>query len=137
MTPRCASLVLVLFFTLGLAVAATGQGEEKKDQPKPRKSLVAQKLEHAQNVLASVAQSDYSMVEKHAQALIANSKDLTWQKVRSERYEELGKEYRGELEGLIRAAKAKNDEGMALGYVRVSLACFRCHSHVREIKVAR
>jgi cytochrome c556 len=137
MTPRCGLLVLVLLSTCSVAFTWPGQGQEKKDTPQPKKSLVAQKLEHAQHVLGAVAQTDYSMVEKHAQALITNSKDLTWQKVRTERYEELGKEYRSELEGLIRAARAKNEEGIALAYVRVSLSCFRCHNHVREIKIAR
>jgi hypothetical protein len=41
------------------------------------------------------------------------------------------------LQGLIKAAKAKNNEAMALSYVKVSLACFNCHNHVREIKVSQ
>ena len=42
-----------------------------------------------------------------------------------------------EVERLIKAAKAKNNEAMALSYVKVSLACFNCHNHVREIKISR
>ena len=52
------------------------------------------------------------MVERSAEELIKNSKDLAWQKVRSERYEELGKDFRRDLDGLIKATRAKNNEGM-------------------------
>ncbi|HQR43312.1 MAG TPA: hypothetical protein PLX97_11525 [Gemmatales bacterium] len=97
---------------------------------------MTQKLEHAQKVLAAVAQNDYAQVEKNAEELIRISKDLAWKHIRSERYEELSREYRRELEGLIKAAKFKNNEAMSLGYVKTSLACFNCHNHVREVKIA-
>jgi hypothetical protein len=124
---------------LGLWCFSDTLAQEKKATEKQpnKKSLVAQKLEHAQKVLAGVAQTDYSVVQSECEALIQNSKDLAWQQIRSERYEELGKEYRNELQGLIKAAKAKNNEAMALGYVKVSLACFNCHNHVREIKISQ
>src|SRR5262245_24694202 len=103
--------------TLGLwCFSDTLAQEQPKEKQPNKKSLVAQKLEHAQKVLAAVAQTDYSVVQSECEALIQNSKDLAWQQIRSERYEELGKEYRNELQGLIKAAKAKNTEAMALGY---------------------
>lgn len=105
-------------------------------QDSPKKTLVGQKLDTAQKLLAAVATNDNSQVEKHAQELIRISKDLAWKTVRTERYEELGKEYRNELETLIKAARAKNSQAMALGYVKTSLACFNCHDHVREVKIA-
>lgn len=125
----CCGLIL---WSLGLA----NQQEKTPEKQTPQKNLVAEKLDYAQKVLAAVAQNDFSMVERHTEALIKNSKDLAWKTVRSERYEELGKEYRRELEGLAKAAKAKNNEAMALSYVKVSLACFSCHNHVREVRIA-
>jgi hypothetical protein len=128
---------VVLIALLASYVGATGQsGAAKQDDKQEKQSLVTQKLDHAQKVLAAVAQTDYQMVEKHAEALIKNSKALAWTKVRSERYDELGNEYRRDLEGLIKAAKAKSNDAMALAYVRMSLACFNCHNHVREFKIA-
>jgi hypothetical protein len=126
-------LPLVAVLTLMTWAGIIAQ-EEKKQETK--KTLMTQKLEHAQKVLAAVAQNDYSQVEKHSQELIRISRELAWKHVRTERYEELSKEYRRELEGLIKAAKFKNNEAMALSYVKTSLACFNCHNHVREIKVA-
>jgi len=130
---------------LGLIVACTafasqGDGQKQADDKKQdevKKSLVAKKLEAAHKLLDAVAMTDYSMVERHAQSLIQNSKDLVWQKIRSERYEEMGKDYRRDLDSLIKAARAKNNEAMSLAYVKVSLACFNCHSEMRESRIAR
>jgi cytochrome c556 len=129
---KCAFLILLA----GCVMLRDGRAEPPQDDAKAKQTLVTQKLGFAQKILAAVAQNDYSMVETNAQNLINNSKELTWQRIRSERYEELGKEYRRELENLAKAGKAKNNDAMALGYVKVSLACFNCHNHVREIKIA-
>ncbi len=111
--------------------------DQKKDVAKdPPKTLWTRKLEHAQKLLAAVAQDEPRAVESNAEELIKISKELAWNKIRSERYDELSRDYRREAEGLIKAAKTKNNEAMALGYVKMSLACFNCHNHVRTITVA-
>ncbi|HQR05814.1 MAG TPA: hypothetical protein PLN21_03275 [Gemmatales bacterium] len=118
-----------------VAVGLVGADDQKKDEP-PKKNLMTLKLEHAQKVLAAVAQNDFSTVEKNGQELIRISNELAWKQIRTDRYEELGKEYRNEVQGLIRAAKNKNSEAMALAYVKTTLACFNCHNHVREVRIA-
>ncbi len=128
------SLVIALYCYAG-SIADDKQTEQKKDEPK--KNLMTLKLEHAQKMLAAVAQNDFVKVEQNAQELIKISKELGWKHIRTERYEELSKEYRTELEYLIKAAKFKNTDGMALGYVKTSLACFNCHNHVREVRIAQ
>lgn len=111
------------------------QDKQEKKQP-TRKNLMTLKLEHAQIVLAAVAQNDFSVVEKNAQELIRISNELAWKQIRTDRYEALGKEYRNELQNLIKAARNKNSEAMALAYVKTSLSCFNCHNHVREVRIA-
>lgn len=129
--PLAALGVIVSLYLIGFV----GADDQKQAEP-PKKNLVTQKLEAAQNLLAAVARNDNTQVEKHATELIRISKDLAWKTIRTERYEELGKEYRNELEYLVKAAKFKNNQAMALGYVKTSLACFNCHDHVREVKIA-
>jgi hypothetical protein len=129
----CVAATGILLTSVAIYLSAE---ESAKQQDSPKKTLVAQKLDAAQKLLAAVASNDNSEVEKQAQELIRISKDLEWKKYRTERYEELGKEYRHELESLIKATKTKNNQAMALGYVKTSLACFNCHDHVREVKIA-
>lgn len=135
MTKAIGFFAAVTAVILTFVFAGINAQEQKKEEP-PKKNLMTLKLEHAQKLLAAVAQNDHSQVEKNAQELIRISKDLAWQHIRTERYAELSKEYRNELEYLIKAAKFKNNEAMALGYVKTSLACFNCHNHVREVRVA-
>lgn len=125
-------LVVIALSYINVVSAA----DQAKDEP-PKKNLMTQKLESAQKVLAAVAQNDYSQVEKQALELIRISNELGWKQIRTERYEELGKEYRNELQGLIKASRAKNNDAMALAYVKTTLACFNCHNHVREVRVAK
>jgi hypothetical protein len=135
------AVILIACFCLSLlgASLAAQSGQSKPGEGKqgaPKKSLVARKLEHAHKILDGVAMTDYIVVEKSAEELIKIAKDLSWQKARSERYDELGTEYQKELRGLIKAAQAKSDPAISLAYVRVSLACFRCHDEVRTIRIA-
>lgn len=132
---RIRILLATVLGTLALSSAPARQDEAPK-KAEPRKSLVARKLENAHKVLDGVAKTDYQEVERSAEELIKIAKALTWEKARSERYEELGTEYRRDLEGLIKAARTKSNEAMALAYVRVSLSCFKCHNEVREWKLA-
>ena len=127
---------------LGLWTAGQGEeprpatGQEAAKQEPQKKNVWTRKLDHAQLLLAAVAQNDFTKVAENAEQLIKISQELAWKRIRSEKYEELSKEYRREAEYLIKAAKAKNSEAMALGYVKVSLACFNCHNHVREVLIA-
>lgn len=133
MKPFSYSLIAGL---LGLAVVGLVWADDQEKKEPPKKNLMTLKLEHAQKVLAAVAQNDFATVEKNGQELIRISNELAWKQIRTDRYEELGKEYRNEVQGLIRAAKNKNSEAMALAYVKTSLACFNCHNHVREVRIA-
>lgn len=129
------SLVLLLSYAGSIAQDKKPQKQKKDDTP--TKNLMTQKLEHAQKLLAAVAQNDYAYVEKNAQELIRISKELAWKHIRTDRYNDLSREYRVELEYLVKAAKLKNNEALALGYVKTSLACFNCHNHVREVRIAQ
>lgn len=129
-----AGAMAILF--LGLWTVCQADDQKKEQSKEPSKTIWTRKLEHAQKLLAGIAQDDPRSVERNAEELIKISHELAWNRIRSERYDELSREYRREAEGLIKAAKAKNNEAMALGYVKMSLACFNCHNHVRTVIVA-
>lgn len=137
MTPKRPLQLTWCFVLMALIYVSIISADDQKKEDPPKKNLMTQKLEHAQKVLAAVAQNDFSQVEKNAQELVRISNELAWKQLRTERDEELGKEYRNELQGLMKAARAKNSEAMALGYVKTTLACFNCHSHVREVRIAQ
>lgn len=126
----CAIFVLVATFGL------LWGDDPKKDEKQTVKSLMIAKLDCSKKVLAAVAQNDFSQVEKNALELTRISNELGSREMRTERYQDIAKEFRNELQGLMKAARAKNSEAMGLAYVKTSLACFNCHNYIREIKVA-
>ena len=124
--------------TAALALAAalpalSGHGAEQKKLT----DLMHRKLDNAQKVLAGVATNDFKAVRKHAEELIDISKEAEFKVLRTPRYELLAEDFRRNAEALVKAAKDRNADAASLAYVEMSLSCFKCHQHLREVRTAR
>jgi hypothetical protein len=128
-------------FTLAVAALAllaglpalSGHGAEQTKLS----ALMHRKLENAQKVLAGVATNDFKGVRRHAEELIDISKEAEFKVLKTPRYELLAEDFRRAAGDLAQSAKDKNADGAALAYVQMSLSCFKCHKHVREVRMAR
>jgi hypothetical protein len=107
------------------------------DNEKALKALMKRKLEDSQKVLEGLATNDFDKVAKHADDLIQVSKDVEWRVMKTREYEMYSNDFRRNAETLVRMAKAKNTDGIALAYVDLTLNCVKCHKHVREERRAR
>ena len=125
-----AALVL-LCGTIGLLLA---QGDSNKDQP--LKKMMEHKLETSKSLLGAVAMNNFAKAETYAEELARISIELGKQYPKNEQFQEFGKEYRNELQGLLKATRKQNTEGMTLAYVKVTMSCFNCHTYVRETRLA-
>lgn len=128
------TLIMVLGSTLGLMFAQESKQEPKKDQP--LKKMMEDKLETSKKLLGAVAQNDFAKAETNAEELSRISIELAKKFPKNEQFQEFGKEYRNELQGLLKAARKQNTEAMSLAYVKVTLSCFNCHTYVRETRMA-
>ncbi len=125
-------LGLVLVFFGGVAVHGLGR-EDKKENP-----LMVKKLKHSQKILEGLALSDFGMIARNAEDLIAISKEAQWKTaIRSSYYEVYSNDFRRIAANLAKKAEEKNLDGAALAYVELTLSCVRCHKHVREVRMAR
>jgi cytochrome c556 len=122
---------VILALIVGLT--ALSRGDEAKDV----KALMKRKLTAAQKVLEGVALNDNDAVAKHADELITISKQAEWKVLKTPQYELYSNEFRRTAESLVKQAKAKNSDGVALAYVELTLNCVKCHKHVRETRMAR
>jgi cytochrome c556 len=119
-----------------LAVLLLGSGHAQDKKPEPKKPTVMQrKLAHAQKVLEGLALNDFDKIRTNADDLNQCAQEAGWKVVRMARYELYSNDFVRHLEGLKKAAKAKNLDGAALAYVEVTLACVKCHQYVREEKI--
>ena len=129
-----------LFVVLALLVClpvVSGHGDEPKvpREKGPKVSeLMRKKLEHSQKVLEGVAINDFDMIAKHAEELIAISKEAEWMVLRTPQYEVRSNEFRRTAEELIKNAEDRNLDAAALSYVEMTLTCVKCHKYVREVR---
>jgi hypothetical protein len=112
---------------------SNGYGDESKKVA----ALMKRKLEQSQKVLEGVALNDFDKITKHAEELIAISKEAEWKVLKTPRYELYSTDFRRNSEGLIKNAKDKNLDAAALSYVELTLTCVKCHKHVREVRMVR
>ena len=57
--------------------------------------------------------------------------------VKTPRYELHSNEFRRAAEVILQKAQAKNIDGVAYGYMDLTMTCVRCHQYVREVRDAR
>lgn len=95
------------------------------------------KLKHSQEVLKGLATEDFDMIAKNSQAMSLLCEDEIWMVLQTPEYRERSTEFRRSVDAVTEAAKKKNLEAAALGYVDVTLKCVNCHKYVRKVRMAR
>lgn len=128
---------------LGLVyLAQNGGGVQAQDAPgqpaKPAdKGVMQQKLESCQKLLEALALNDLPKASEKAQDLIILSQKAEWKVIATPRYKELSNEFRAAAENVVEQAKNKNTDGATLAYLDISMLCFKCHKHMREVRMTR
>ncbi len=107
------------------------------DEPTKVQLLMKRKLVQAQKVLEGVAVNDFKLIEKHADELIAISKEAEWKVIKTPKYDQYSADFRREAAALVKDAKDRNIDAAALSYVDMTLTCVKCHKYVREVRMVR
>lgn len=102
--------------------------------PNTTQMLMKQKLAAAHGLLEGIVRNDFNTLKENAALLKNISKASTWHKSDSEIFMSYARSFQNAADFLVTNAQAKNQEGVALGYVRVTLECMQCHNHVRDLK---
>jgi len=121
---RFAAVLVPLF------IVALGSGE----QIRPTRDFMQLKLDHSQKILEGLVREDFEAMAKHSQELSLLSIDASWQVLQTAEYAQQSLEFRRAADALTAAAKKKNLEGAALGYVDVTMKCVNCHKYVRSVR---
>jgi cytochrome c556 len=104
----------------------------RADDPKPRNLIMQKKLGDAQRILEGLAVKDFDAIEKHADELILLSKKVEWLVLKTPEYERQSNDFRNTASQIVEAAKKKNLDAAALGYVQLTMNCVNCHKYVRD-----
>ncbi len=96
--------------------------------------VMKKKLKYAQAALKAVARQDFGEISGAAASLTALSHQGDWQVVKHEQYLTYSNDFRRAVAAMSTAAKSKNIDGAALGYVQMTLSCVNCHKWIREVR---
>jgi hypothetical protein len=96
--------------------------------------IMRQKLELSQQILEGVTTEDYRKITDATAPLIALTHRADWTTIDRPEYLGFSMEFRRTIEQLADAARRQSPDGVALGYVQMTMACVQCHRFVRDIR---
>jgi len=99
--------------------------------------LMVEKLSHAHRLFEGIVTRNYAKITPSAEELIRLSNTAEWYVVRTPRYEVHSNEFRRAAETIVKKAKEKDLDAVAISYGELTLSCVRCHDYVREVRDAR
>jgi hypothetical protein len=94
-------------------------------------ALMRSKLDSTHGLLEGVVHEDFEQVAKYASTLLDIGRATTWYQKDSPDFLHYAKSFENSSAFLLEQARAKNLEGVAMGYIRVTLDCMQCHRVVR------
>src|SRR5262249_57665905 len=123
----------------GFGTTPDRPGEDKAAPPSAdaMTKLMRKKLEHAQKLLEGIAIDDLKKVDDNAGDLMTLSELAEFRALKTLDYERHTNDFRRTLDDMRRGAKNKNLEAVTLAYMDMTMTCVRCHTHVRETRIAR
>jgi hypothetical protein len=99
--------------------------------------LMREKLVHAQRILAALTTSDYVLLQKETGALIKVTENPTWKELMTPELRPYTGDFTKALANLAAAADRRDYEAAGASYNQLTSACFACHKHVMNTRIAR
>ena len=119
-------IVVALSAFLGLA-ASPGQGPELK-------SIMREKLGHAQKILEAVVTSDWVSLETQSRELEQLTNDPGWMILKFPEYAQHSTAFIRAVQDLRRAAAQRDLDKTPRAYVAVVLQCVECHRYLARAR---
>ena len=123
---------LLVLSSLCMAGVLTSLTLSQQSDPLP--TIMDEKLEYSQQLLEAIIFEDFQTVARIADELHLLSELSSWDVIRSPEYTRRSLEFLGVANRLAEVAEERNLDGLALGYVELTLQCFQCHRYMREAR---
>jgi hypothetical protein len=130
------TLLVVIALAIGAAswsIAQQPPAEPADKRPTSLTPLMRMKLEKAKLILEGLTLEEYDKIAKSARQLKLLSMESGWNVLQTEEYEMHSKDFRRTTELIEQAAKNKDVNRAALGYVALTVRCVECHSYMRKL----
>ncbi|MFM7164482.1 MAG: cytochrome c [Planctomycetaceae bacterium] len=121
----------------GLACTLAALPADEPPDSSSMERLMQQKMAVAQQAFEAVARGNFQDTSQTANRLIALSRQELWQQMASPRFVQDTVDFVRAVELLDRMATAKDSDGTALAFTKVTLSCTNCHEHIRGARTAQ
>jgi hypothetical protein len=98
--------------------------------------LMREKLLHSQRILAALTTSDYALLQRETQALIAITKNPVWSELITPDLRPYTSGFAKALTDLSVASERRDYDSAGASYGALTTACIDCHKHVAKSRVA-
>jgi hypothetical protein len=98
--------------------------------------LMREKLQHSQRLLQAVTTSDWALLERETQALIAITKNPTWTDLIRPELRPYSDGFQKALADLSTSALHRDYDSAGRSYLALTDACLRCHKYVMNSRIA-
>lgn len=127
MTKRTGALVV-----LGMLLAATCLDAQTARTGR----LMREKLQHSQRILMALTTSDYGLLQRETAALTKIAQSPQWAELMTAELLPYTGAFTRALENLSAAAERRDYDAAGASYSALTTACFSCHKHVMNSRIA-
>jgi cytochrome c556 len=89
------------------------------------------KLQPVKDILEGIALEDYDRITQSAERVHLLSLDESWMVMQTDEYRQQSDEFRRAVKMVVDNSRARNIDGVTLGYMQMTLNCVRCHRQLR------
>lgn len=130
---RVVPLIFLSLTVVGVMVwQAAAQQQQLDTRPQRLKPFMQQKLDHSKSILEALAVEDFEKLAKSAQALSLLSLESNWNVLTTDEYIQQSAAFRRACSVIQEAAREKNVDRAALGFMDLTVRCVECHKYLRK-----
>jgi hypothetical protein len=122
-------VIVALSLLVGLAARPNAQ------RPNELKSVMREKLGHAQKILEAVVTSDWTRLETESRELEQLTNDPRWTALKSPEYATRSQAFVRAIQDLHQAALRHDLDKTPQAYVALTLKCVECHRYMARARV--
>lgn len=127
---RLIAVPVIVAALMGSALVAIGQTPATG-------RMMREKLAHAQRLLEAITTSNYKLLEHESVALSRLTETPRWEDLKTPEFRGYSDDFLKAILDLTEAAKARDLDAAAVHYGSLVAACYRCHRHVKDARIAR
>jgi len=99
--------------------------------------LMQEKLLHSQRILAALTTSNYDLLQRETRGLIRITENPVWKELITPELRPFTGDFTKALADLAAASDRRDYDAAGASYTALTSACFACHKHVMNTRIAR